>query len=173
MSALVAAIVFGMRSPAARAVCGRLAWGMPWWGRQLRTVALARLYRALGLLLAAGVPTLQSIEIAAEGVAPALRGDLAQARRRVGEGQRLSDALEAQGLATAVARRMLRVGEGSGSVADMLERAAAFHEEELVRLSEFVTRVLNPVLMLVMGVAIGGIIVLMYLPIFQLVEQVQ
>lgn len=55
----------------------------------------------------------------------------------------------------------------------MLERAAAFHDEEAARLTELLTRAINPALMLIMGVLIGGIIVLMYLPIFQLVEQVQ
>jgi general secretion pathway protein F len=68
---------------------------------------------------------------------------------------------------------MLRVGERSGTLALMLERAAAFHDEELERLSELVTRAVNPLLMLVMGVVIGGIVVLMYLPIFTLVESVQ
>jgi general secretion pathway protein F len=55
----------------------------------------------------------------------------------------------------------------------MLERAAAFHDEELARLSELMTKAVNPLLMLVMGVVIGGIVVLMYLPIFTLMEQVQ
>jgi len=81
--------------------------------------------------------------------------------------------LEAQNLATPVARRMVRVGERSGEVPAMLERAAAFHDEEAARLTELLTRAINPALMLIMGVLIGGIIVLMYLPIFQLVEQVQ
>jgi general secretion pathway protein F len=68
---------------------------------------------------------------------------------------------------------MLRVGESSGELAAMLERAAAFHDEEIARFSESLTRVVNPLLMLVMGVVIGGIVVLMYLPIFTLMEQVQ
>ena len=88
-------------------------------------------------------------------------------------GQRLSDAWMRHGLATPAALRMLRVGEGSGELASMLERAAAFHDEEIAQMSELVTRVINPVLMLVMGVVIGGIVVLMYLPIFTIMEQVQ
>jgi general secretion pathway protein F len=55
----------------------------------------------------------------------------------------------------------------------MLERAAIFHDDEIARLSELMVRAVNPVLMLVMGVLIGGIVVLMYLPIFSLMEQVQ
>ena len=79
----------------------------------------------------------------------------------------------AYALATPVARRMVRVGERSGSLALMLERAAAFHDEELAQLSDLVARSINPVLMLVMGVLIGGIVVLMYLPIFELAGSLQ
>jgi general secretion pathway protein F len=68
---------------------------------------------------------------------------------------------------------MLRVGESSGSVAAMLQRAASFHDEEATRLAELVSRSLNPALMLLMGLLIGTVVVLMYLPIFSLMEQVQ
>ncbi|WP_204318256.1 type II secretion system F family protein, partial [Serratia marcescens] len=64
-------------------------------------------------------------------------------------------------------------GEHSGELGQMLSQAASFYDEELTRLSELVTRLINPVLMLIMGLVIGTVGVLMYLPIFQLVEQVQ
>ena len=86
---------------------------------------------------------------------------------------RLSVALQQAGLTTPVSLRMIRVGERSGGLAPMLRNAAEFYDEELSRLTELITRLVNPVLMLVMGVVIGSIVVLMYLPIFQLVEQVQ
>jgi general secretion pathway protein F len=136
-------------------------------------VALARLYRALSLTLAAGVPAPAALALVAGVLPPPLRPPLAQALAQVRSGQRLSAALQDQGLATPVARRMLRVGESSGELAAMLQRAAGFHDEQIARLSDLVSRLVNPVLMLVMGVVIGGIVVLMYLPIFTLMEQVQ
>ena len=148
-------------------------WTLPGIGPRLRVLALARLYRSLAMLLASGVPVLASLRIVQGVVAAPWRPAVAAAAAQVERGERLSDALEAQDLATPVARRMVRVGERSGEVAGMLERAAAFHDEEAVRLTELLTRAINPALMLIMGVVIGGIIVLMYLPIFQLVEQVQ
>jgi len=148
-------------------------WTLPGLGPRLRVLALARLYRSLGMLLGAGVPVLPALRIVQPLVAAPWRGAVLAAAEQVAEGGRFSDALEAQGLATPVARRMLRVGERSGELPAMLERAAAFHDEEVVRLTELLTRAINPALMLIMGVLIGGIIVLMYLPIFQLVEQVQ
>ncbi len=116
---------------------------------------------------------LNGLRIVQDVVAAPWRPAVAAARARIERGERLSEALEGENLATPVARRMVRVGERSGEVPGMLERAAAFHDEEAVRLTELLTRAINPALMLVMGVLIGGIIVLMYLPIFQLAEQVQ
>lgn len=148
-------------------------WTLPGLGPRLRVLALARLYRSMGMLLGAGVPVLPALRIVQPLVALPWRGAVLAAAEQVAEGGRFSDALESQGLATPVARRMVRVGERSGELPAMLERAAAFHDEEVVRLTELLTRAINPALMLIMGVLIGGIIVLMYLPIFQLVEQVQ
>jgi general secretion pathway protein F len=161
-------LVLSLRQGPLRRWAEARAWGVPGLGPRLRVLALARLYRMVGLLAQAGVPLPQALALAE----PVLAAPLRPARAAVGSGRRLSAAWEAEGLATAPALRMLRVGESSGSVPLMLERAAAFHDEEIARLAELVTRVVNPALMLVMGVLIGGIVVLMYLPIFTLMEQV-
>ncbi len=170
--ALLAAVL-ALRSAPVRAALQARLWTLPAVGPRLRVLALARFYRSLAMLLAAGGPALQALKIVQPLMALPWQDAVARLATAVGEGQRFSEALEAQGLATPVARRMVRVGERSGELAAMLERAAAFHDEEAVRLTDFLSRALNPALMLIMGVLIGGIIVLMYLPIFQLVEQVQ
>ncbi len=165
--------LLGTRSPALQRAAQAALWRSPGLGPRLRLVALARLYRALSLTLSAGVPAPAALQLVA-GVLPLpLQPALLQVLQQVRSGQRLSASLQAQGLATPVAWRMLRVGESSGEVPAMLQRAAAFHDEQIARLSELVTRLVNPLLMLVMGVVIGGIVVLMYLPIFTLMEQVQ
>ena len=175
--ALAAAVplvaLLGWRWPLLRHAMAAAAWRLPGLGPRLRVVGLARLYRCLGLLAAAGVPVAAALALTDGVVAAPLRPALRNAAQAVASGQRLSAAMAAHGLATPVALRMLRVGEGSGQLAAMLERAAAFHDEEIARLSELVTRVVNPALMLLMGLVIGGIVVLMYLPIFTLMEQVQ
>lgn len=165
-------IVLGLRQGPLRRWAEAQAWALPGLGARLRVLALVRLYRMVGLLARAGVPLPQALALAEPVLAAPLRPALLRAREAVENGLRLSAAWQAEGLATAPALRMLRVGESSGSVPLMLERAAAFHDEEVARLAELVTRVVNPVLMLVMGVLIGGIVVLMYLPIFTLMEQV-
>jgi general secretion pathway protein F len=171
--ALAVAAVAGLRQPAVRRRAQALLWTLPGLGPRLRVLALARLYRSLAMLLASGVPALAALKIVTDVIAAPWRVAVQAAAAQVERGERLSAAFDAQDLATPVARRMLRVGERSGEVAAMLERAAAFHDEEAQRLTELLSRLVNPALMLVMGVLIGGIIVLMYLPIFQLVEQVQ
>jgi general secretion pathway protein F len=148
-------------------------WRLPSLGPRLRVLALARLYRMLSMLLAAGVPALAALNTARPVVAARLRLPLDTAIAAVSRGERLSDAFEREALATPVALRMLRVGEKSGAVGEMLGQAAAFHDEELERLSDWVTKLLNPILMLLMGGFIGTVVVLLYLPIFQLAEQVQ
>ena len=81
--------------------------------------------------------------------------------------------LDANGLSTPVIARMLRVGEKTGELGAMMERIAVFHDAETERAAEWLTRLFSPILMLAMGVIIGAVVVLMYLPIFQLAEQVK
>lgn len=169
----VAAAVMVVRHPAMRAAVNARLWRAPVIGERLRLIELASLYRTLGLLLQAGVAVVPAMEASAELMGASLRGALADATRRVREGTRLSDALQQHGLITPVSLRMVRVGEQTGELGTMLERAATFYDEELARFTEWVGKVVSPVLMLVMGTLIGGIVVLMYLPIFQVAEQIQ
>lgn len=169
----VAGLVGAWQSSSVRARLSAWLWKLPAVGSRLRLVELATLYRTLGMLLQAGVPMVPAMEASGELLGPSLRPALEDATRRVREGVRLSDCLHAAELTTPVSLRMLRVGEHTGELGAMLERAATFYDEDLARFTEWVGKVVSPVLMLVMGVLIGGIVVLMYLPIFQVAEQIQ
>ena len=172
-AALVLLAIAVAGTPAVRLRLAALAWRAPWLGHHLQALGLARLHRTLGMLTGAGVPVLQALEVAQPAVSESMRPAVGRVARQVAQGHRLSEALDEAGLASAVSRRMVEVGERSGTLPAMLVRAARFHDEEVARVADFISRVLNPALMLIMGVVIGGIVVLMYLPIFQLVEQVQ
>lgn len=171
--ALLAAPWAAWQLPGVRERLLGLAWSVPLLAARLRLLALARLYRTLSMLLDAGVPAVAALRTARGVIAPHLRAALDAATAGVEQGQRLSEALLAQGLTTPVSVRMVRVGERSGSVGAMFGEAAAFYDEELTRLTELVTRLISPSLMLLMGGVIGTVVVLMYLPIFQLMESVQ
>lgn len=173
VAGLMAGVVLAWRSPRVRAALAARLWTMPYVGERMRLVELSALYRTLGLLLQAGVTAVPAMQASGELVSPSLRVSLVDATRRVREGARLSDSFEATGLTTPVSLRMMRVGEHSGELGNMLERAATFYDEELARFTEWIGRVVSPALMLVMGVMIGGVVVLMYLPIFQVAEQIR
>jgi general secretion pathway protein F len=172
VAATLAALAWAARTPAARRVAADAVWALPLLGPKLRLLALARLFRTLGMLLGSGVPALPALRITRGVVAARLQPALDAACEAVSVGRPLSAAFDAAGLATPVSSRMLRVGERSGALGEMLGQAAGFYDEELLRLSELVTRLINPLLMLVMGGVIGTVVVLLYLPIFQLAEQV-
>lgn len=129
---------------------------------------LARFYRAVSLLLYSGIPVSKGLSMAEQLLNSEQQLRLARARQAVVEGQPLSVALVANELATPIAESLLKVGERTGRLGDMFERAARFHDEEFGRWVEIASRLIEPALMTFMGLLIGGIVVLMYMPIFDL-----
>jgi hypothetical protein len=112
----------------------------------------------VGMLLIGGTPITQALGMVSGLLDQALRQNLEAAVRRIREGQSISASLDGEGLTTPVALRMLRVGERTGMMGDMMERTAAFHEEELSRWVERFTRTFEPLLMAAIGIVIGGIV---------------
>lgn len=159
--------------PSTRAAAGRLLLRIPTLGRQAQVYQLARLYRTVGMLLRGGLPVVTAFEMTRGLLTANAQPRLAAATRQVREGQSLTDALTAQGLTTPVAERMLRVGERSGNMGEMMERIAAFYDEELSRFVDVATRLIEPAMMAVIGLVIGGIVVLMYFPIFELAGSIR
>ena len=143
-------------------------WSVPALGKRMQVYQLARLYRTTAMLLRAGIPAVRSLEMAGGLLAAHLRPQLARARRLIEEGHAMSAAFGAVGLATPVAARMMAVGERSGDMGRMLAEIARFHDDEVARTIDWFTRAFEPVLMALLGVAIGGVVVLMYMPIFEL-----
>lgn len=172
LAALVGAAAFVVR-PASRAAIGRMAWRLPLLGERLRIFQLTRFYRTVGMLLAGGITVTTSLEMASGLLNPELRQRLAAAARDIREGKSISAALERAGLTTPVASRMLRVGEKSGRMGEMMESIAAFHDEETNRFVEWFTRLFEPLLMTAIGLIIGLIVVLLYLPIFELASTLE
>jgi general secretion pathway protein F len=167
------ALAYVAKRPAVRAaVMSRIA-RIPAVGRHLRTYQLARLYRTVGMLLRGGTPAPAAIQMSEGLLSIALRPALIQALREVREGQSLGTALERNGLTTSVSARMLRVGERSGNMGEMMERIAAIYDDELAGAIDILTRLIEPLLMAVIGLLIGLIVVLMYMPIFELAGMLQ
>ncbi|WP_284616237.1 type II secretion system F family protein [Aquabacterium humicola] len=150
------------------------AWAsrLPWIGERVRQVTLARLYLTLGVLLEGGMSINQALQILQSvGLVDGAR--IERLRLMVSEGQALSVALEHEQLTMPVVLRLLRVGEQTGQLGAMLRRAALFHEGETARWIERFTRAFEPALMAVIGVVIGAIVLLLYMPIFDLASSFQ
>ena len=169
----LAGAIYGLARPTVRAAAGAWLARIPAIGRQLHVYQLARLYRTVGMLVRGGMPAVPALRMSGGVVLAGARAAYAAATRAVTEGQSLADAMERNGLTTPVAARMLRVGERSGNMGEMMERIADFCDEELARWVAVMTRLIEPVLMIVIGLVIGVIVVLMYFPIFQLAGSIR
>jgi general secretion pathway protein F len=170
---VVAAIALWLRAVAARGGLARLAARVPGVSRWLELLTLSRLFLTLGLLLRGGLPLPQAL-VLVRSVLPAQRAaavDIVNAR--IAEGWPLSQAMEAAGLNTPISLRFVRAGERSGQVAEMLHRAAVYHDAETARWVERFSRIFEPVLMAVIGAVIGLIVLLLYMPIFDLAGSLQ
>ena len=171
LAALLGAAVYLWK--AYRARLGDALWRLPAIGERLKVYQLARFYRTIGMLLRGGMPLVAALDMGAELLHPMLRERLVAASRAISEGRNVSLSMDANGLTTPVALRMLAVGEKSGNMGEMLEQIAAFHDEELARWVDWFTRLFEPVLMALIGLAIGVIVILMYMPIFELAGNLQ
>lgn len=156
-----------------RATVSAVANQVPSIRTRVLTYHLARFYRTVGMLLRGGTPIIPALAMVA-GLLPAeLRQRLARATQAIREGSSISSAMAGAGLTTAVATRMLRVGENSGEMPAMMDRIAVFHDDELARWVDWFTKLFEPLLMAAIGLIIGAIVILMYLPIFELAGSLQ
>jgi general secretion pathway protein F len=171
--AAVAGIAYAFTRPAVRAAIGARIARIPALGSRLHIYQLARLYRTVGMLQRGGTPMVTAMRMSAGLLSANLRAAFANATQAVREGRSIGDAMEQHGLTTPVAARMLRVGERSGNMGEMMERIAAFYDEELSRWVNLATRLIEPALMSLIGIIIGVIVVLMYFPIFELAGSIK
>lgn len=168
-----AALAYAFAQDGLRArIAGRL-WQIPALGARLHTYQLARLYRTVGMLLRAGIPALQAFEMVSGLLAPNMRTRLTTAISQLREGRSISAVLSAAGLATGVADRMLAVGERSGRMGELMERIARFYDDDTARFADTFTRIFEPLLMAILGLGVGLVVVLMYMPIFELAGSIQ
>lgn len=144
------------------------AWEIPAIGRRLLVYQLARYYRTLGMLLRGGIAIVPALEMSIGLLHPALQPRVQGAKLAIQRGVALSAAMNANGLTTVISERLLRVGERTGDMPDMMDRIAGTYDDDLARWVDWFTRLFEPLLMAAIGLVIGTVVVLMYLPIFEL-----
>jgi general secretion pathway protein F len=170
---VLAALVLGgaallARQLFARGGAVRLLALLPGIAERVRIYELQRLYLTLGMLVEGGIALVPAIGTVQAMASPLLADGLQRARALIEAGQPLSQAFEVAGLTTPIALRMLRVGERSGDMGPMLSRSAAFYDGEISRWIDRFTRTFEPLLMAAIGLVVGTIVVLLYMPIFDL-----
>ncbi len=166
-------LVFGLSQASVRKSIIQIIWKVPALGKRLRIFQLARFYRTLGMLLKGGTSIIVALDSVAGLLDVVLQAKMKQASVAIQEGQTISVAMEHAGLTTPIALRMLRVGERGGRIGDMMERIASFYDEELARWIDWFTKLFEPILMLLIGLVIGVVVLLLYMPIFELAGNIQ
>jgi general secretion pathway protein F len=164
---------YALSRPSVRAALLRQIWRIPRLGERLRIYDLSRLYRTLAMLLRSGMPIVAAMRNASGLLRPEPRARLALALADIEQGRPISQAMAERGLTTPVALRMLRVGERSGRMSELMERIAAYFEDDLGRWVEWFTRLFEPILMLLIGGVIGAVVLLLYMPILELAGALQ
>jgi general secretion pathway protein F len=174
--ALIVSVLFltvALTKPALKRTLSQLLWRIPALGRRLHIYQLARFYRTLGMLLKGGTPIIPAMQSVSGLLDSALQNNMKQASQAISEGQPISEAMFKAGLTTSVAMRMLQVGERGGNIGEMMERVAGFYDDELSRWIDWFTRLFEPILMLFIGLVIGVVVLLLYMPIFELAGNIQ
>jgi general secretion pathway protein F len=174
IGAFVALKYFLSKTQKGRTLLDRTLLALPVIGQMNRKMAVARFSRTLGTLLESGVPLLASLEIVRNIVGNSLiSAAIQKAGHDVREGQNLSAPLARSGLFPTIAVEMISVGEQSGNLEPMLYRIAEAYEKEVESNITMLTSLLEPIMILVMGLAVGFIVVSILLPIFEMNQLVR
>jgi len=167
--AMVSGIRYLYKTPRGRYRIDKLLLHLPVLGDVLRKAAVARFCRTFSTLMAAGVPIMDGLDTVAETSGnKVIEEAVRDARESISQGQTLAVPLEQSGVFPVMVTQMVGIGEETGSLEEMLAKIASFYEEEVDTAVGGMTTLMEPLIMAFLGVVIGGLVIAMYLPIFQM-----
>ncbi|HSY04446.1 MAG TPA: type II secretion system F family protein [Steroidobacteraceae bacterium] len=173
VGAVLGFIYFKKRSKAMRELLDRVTLKVPVIGPIMRQAAIARYARTLATMFSAGVPLVEALESVAGATGNIVyENAVLRMRDEVATGQRLQRAMENTGLFPNMVNQMIAVGEESGSLDEMSSKVATFYEAEVDNAVDAMSSLLEPLIMVILGVVVGGLVIAMYLPIFKLASVV-
>lgn len=147
---------------------------MPVVGILIRKVAVAKFTRTMGTMLSSGVAILEALDIVAKTAGNrVVENAIYNVRSGISEGRTMADPLQVSGVFPAMVCQMIAVGESTGALDAMLEKIADFYDEEVDQAVENLTAMIEPVMIIFLGIVVGGLIVAMYLPIFKMAGAIQ
>jgi len=166
---LVTAIKSIYKTPQGHYQLDKLLLNLPVIGDVLRKGAVARFCRTFSTLSAAGVPILESLDTVAETSGNVVIEEvILKTKDSISQGMTLTAPMEASGIFPVMVTQMISIGEQTGSLEEMLSKIADFYEEEVDTAVDNMTALMEPFIMAFLGVVIGGLVISMYLPIFQM-----
>jgi type IV pilus assembly protein PilC len=161
------------RVPNFRRRTDALALRLPVFGSLLRKVAVARFTRTLGTMIASGVPILDGLEIVAKTAGNMVVEEaLRNVRSAISEGKTIAEPLQESNVFPGMVVHMIAVGEETGAMENMLTKIADFYDDEVDAAVEALTAMLEPMMMVLLGGTVGGMLVAMYLPIFKIADTI-
>ena len=157
------------KRPRGRFFIDKMVLKIPAFGDLIRKTAVARFSRTLGTMMSSGVPILESLELVAKTAGNAVIEDaIMKARASLSEGKTLAEPLEETGVFPGMVTQMISVGEQTGAMDTMLSKIADFYEDEVDVAVDTMTSLIEPLLMVFLGVVVGGLVIALYLPIFSI-----
>jgi len=152
-----------------RLVIDSMALKAPVFGLLIRKVSVAKFTRTMGTMLSSGVAILEALDIVAKTSGNrVVENAIYNVRSGIAEGRTMADPLQASGVFPSMVCQMIAVGESTGALDAMLEKIADFYDEEVDQAVENLTAMIEPMMIVFLGVVVGGLIVSMYLPIFKM-----
>jgi type IV pilus assembly protein PilC len=146
---------------------------MPVLGNVLRKIAVARFCRTLGTLVSSGVPILEALEITAKTAGNAVVEDaIMETRKSIEQGKTIAEPLKATSVFPSMVVQMVAVGEQTGALETMLNKIADFYEDEVDEATANLLALLEPIMICFLGIVIGGIVISMYMPMFDLINKI-
>ena len=169
-------LYFGVKyirqSPAGRMALDRFMLALPIFGNLLRKIAVARFTRTLGTLITSGVPILEGLSITARTSGNAVIEEaLMKVRKAIEEGRTIVDPLKESGIFPNMVTQMIGVGEATGAMDAMLQKIADFYEDDVDAATKDMLTLLEPVMIGFLGVAVGGIVISLYMPLFSMIAK--
>jgi type IV pilus assembly protein PilC len=172
----VVALVFGMKqirkNPRGKYWQDKALLNMPVIGLLLRKIAVARFTRTLGTLITSGVPILEGLAITARTSGNAvLEEALMKVRKAIEEGRTIVDPLKESGVFPNMVTQMIGVGEATGAMDAMLQKIGDFYEEEVDAATKDLLAMLEPIIIGILGLCVGGIVISLYMPLFSMISK--
>ncbi|HEY3769187.1 MAG TPA: type II secretion system F family protein [Candidatus Angelobacter sp.] len=160
------------KDPKGRYMFDKMLLNLPVLGGVLRKIAVARFTRTLGTLITSGVPILEGLSITARTSGNAVLEDaLMKVRKAVEEGRTIVDPLKECGVFPNMVTQMIGVGEATGAMDAMLQKIADFYEDDVDAATKDMLTLLEPIMIGFLGVAVGGIVISLYMPLFSMISK--